>query len=88
MVILRECDGENWFSKGWIDRIMACVKSVSFSTMWNGSLYGLLKPSRGLGMDVLSAYLFIICSVVLSLHIKFYQDMKKIQRLELGREGP
>ncbi|KAK2647952.1 hypothetical protein Ddye_015441 [Dipteronia dyeriana] len=48
------------FSDSWIDRIIRCIKSVSYSFIVNGEIRGNLIPSWGL-QHLLSPYLFLIC---------------------------
>jgi hypothetical protein len=55
------------FDDKWVDLVMKCVTSVSFSVIVNGTPVGLFKPSRGIRQgDPLSLYLFLICVKVLS----------------------
>lgn len=51
------------FESRFIDLIMSCVSSASFSMLVNGSPKGHIIPSRGLQQgDLLSLYLFLFCT--------------------------
>lgn len=55
------------FHEVWINWIMQCITTVSYSYLINESAFGSVIPHRGIRQgDPLSPYVFILCSEVLS----------------------
>jgi len=77
------------FDNSWINWIMECVRTVSFSVLINGSPYGQFEPTRGLRQgDPLSPSLFILCVDVLSTLMTQETLEGKIQAIRISNGGP
>uniref|UniRef100_A0A803Q138 CCHC-type domain-containing protein n=1 Tax=Cannabis sativa TaxID=3483 RepID=A0A803Q138_CANSA len=75
------------YDEVWIEKIMRCVTSVSFSVLINGERFGNFHPSRGLCQgDSLSPYLFLICSEGLSCLIQEAERAGEIIGVRFGRK--
>lgn len=68
---------------------MECVSSVSYSYLVNGSAHGCVEPSRSIRQsDMLSPYLFILCSEVLSGLCLKAQEEGRMQGIKVARNSP
>ena len=77
------------FEQQWVNRIMKCISSVSYQVLINGEAQGNIKPSRGLRQgDPLSPFLFILCTEVLTSHIKNAEATSALTGIKIARECP
>ena len=77
------------FDPTWVSWIMACVESVSYSFLINGTPQGSVIPSRGIRQgDPLSPYLFILCTEVLSSLCIHAQDNGTLAGIRVSRGSP
>lgn len=59
------------FHEVWIERVMVCIKTVSYSFIQQGTVFGEVQPQRGIRQgDPISPYLYILCAEGLSSIIK------------------
>uniref|UniRef100_A0A803Q9W0 Reverse transcriptase n=1 Tax=Cannabis sativa TaxID=3483 RepID=A0A803Q9W0_CANSA len=76
------------YDKRWVDKIMNCIKSISFSILLNGDVSGQIHPSRGLRQgDPLSPYMFLLCSEGLSCLIQEAERANRLHGLRFGRDN-
>ena len=73
----------------WIDRVMTCVSSSSFSILINGKPFGMINPSRGLRQgDLLSPYLFLLCAKGFTSLLAKAENDGKIHGVSICRRAP
>ncbi|XP_019172478.1 PREDICTED: uncharacterized protein LOC109167861 [Ipomoea nil] len=77
------------FDDRWVELLMLCVTTVSYSFMINGAHSTSITPTRGLRQgDPLSPYLFIICAEGLSLLLQQVQNRGLIHGCRVARGAP
>uniref|UniRef100_A0A2N9HXU9 CCHC-type domain-containing protein n=1 Tax=Fagus sylvatica TaxID=28930 RepID=A0A2N9HXU9_FAGSY len=77
------------FPPSFVDLVLECVSTSSFSILVNGGQLENFKPSRGIRQgDPLSPYLFILCMEYLSLKILEACDNNTWKAIKASRTGP
>ncbi|XP_071902137.1 uncharacterized protein [Coffea arabica] len=77
------------FQYRWINWIMECVRTVSYSFNINGEVKEYVIPTRGIRQgDPLSLYLFLLCSEGFSNLIRQAAQTRKISGMKISRQGP
>jgi hypothetical protein len=77
------------FPKKWIDWVMECVRSVTYSIIVNGQPVGHIKPMKGLRQgDPISPYLFLICAEDLSAMLIQAELRGVISGVPISKRGP
>lgn len=77
------------FSSVWINWIILCVTTVSYSVLFNGTFLGPIVPRRGLRQgDPLSPYLFLLCVEGLSASITQAALSGKIKGCQISTDAP
>lgn len=77
------------FSIQWVDFMMKCVSTVSYSVCLNGKLGPSFHLTRGLRQrDPLSQYLFLICSEGLSSLLRLAKQEGILSGVKASRSGP
>lgn len=73
------------FSLCWVELIMRCITTTSFSVLINGAAKRLIQPQRGLRQGChLSLYLFILCAEVFSSLLMQAENQNLIHGLRFG----
>ena len=77
------------FDVKWVNLIMECLTTVSYSILINGEPSPIIHPSRVLRQgDPLSPYLFLICSEGLHSLLQQAAEANKIRGLSICKKGP
>lgn len=73
------------FPSTFMDYIMLCISTVTYSININDTPHGYITPTRGIRQgDPLSSYIFIICAKILSTNLGILENQKKIEGLRIS----
>jgi ribonuclease HI len=76
------------FARRWVELLMVCVWTVSYSILINGQPHGKIVPTRGIRQgDPLSPYFFILCAEGLSMMLRRAELEGRITGLNIIRGG-
>lgn len=77
------------FSRGWIDLIMCCVTTVSYSVLVNGDPTNFFVPGWELRQeDPLQPFLFLFCAETFSAHLRQAERRGEIHGAKVARNAP
>ena len=77
------------FNDRWVNLIMGCVKTVTYSVLVNGEPCDMIHPTRGIRQeDPLSPFLFLLCTKGLYGMITNAERNGDIHGFSLCRRGP
>lgn len=77
------------FSDGWVDLIMNCISSASFSILINGEPKGNVIHQRGLKQGCpLSRYLFLFCAEAFFCLINNAENLQQLYGIRINRRSP
>lgn len=81
--------GKMGFSDTWIQWIMKCIRSVSYTVLLNRQTHGHIKPEWGIRQgDPLSPFLFILCIEAL-VHVMHRAEIRgDLQGMKLSKKCP
>ncbi|KAL0303119.1 UNVERIFIED_CONTAM: putative mitochondrial protein [Sesamum radiatum] len=86
---LRKVLGKLGFSRVFVDLIMLCVSSVSYSFVMSGSQFESITPQRGLRQgDPLSPYLFLLCTESFCSLFRAAAERRTISGVAFCRRAP
>ncbi|KAL8146232.1 hypothetical protein AgCh_004104 [Apium graveolens] len=77
------------FYEIWIQRVMMCIKLVTYNFLQHGSIFGDIRPKRGIRQgDPMSPYIYILCAEGLSSIIKRNEEAGLIHGCSVARGAP
>lgn len=77
------------FHSKWINWVMQCITSVSYSFLISNSVFGKVQPHHGIRQgDPISPYMFILCGEVLSGLCRLAELDKSMKGIRVARGSP
>ncbi|KAH1122927.1 hypothetical protein J1N35_006087 [Gossypium stocksii] len=77
------------FDEAWIQLIMRCISTVSYSVVLNGISREVFSPKRGLRQgNPLSPFLFLICSEGLFTFLKIAREKGTLRGVKASKRSP
>lgn len=77
------------FIQVWTDRILKCIKTVTYSFIHDGNVFGDVQPQRGIRQgDPISPYLYILCAEGLSSILRRSEEAGIIHGCTIARNAP
>jgi hypothetical protein len=77
------------FEDRWINLVMSCVRSVTYSVVINGNLVGHIRPTRGIRQgDPISPYMFLLYAEALSAMLSKAVHSGTITGIPTSPKGP
>ena len=77
------------FDVKWVNLIMECISTITYSVLINGEPTQVIHPSRGLRQgDPLSPYLFLLCSEGLHFLLHRATKARQILGVSICKKGP
>ncbi|MDV3194105.1 MAG: reverse transcriptase domain-containing protein, partial [Sweet potato little leaf phytoplasma] len=77
------------FENPWVDKVMACIESVSYSVLINGTPQETFTPKRGIRQgDPISPYIFLFCAEGLTSLLNKEERLDHFRGLRINNHCP